>query len=91
MRRLGARAGLWAPLLIRGESIGVLMALDRRQSDPRFSDADLRLAQRFAARAAVAVDLSQRVARATVQRILGGQEQERGDSLASCTTRPGRR
>ena len=77
MRRLGARAGLWAPLLIRGESIGVLMALDRRQSDPRFSDADLRLAQRFAARAAVAVDLSKRVARATVQRILGGQEQER--------------
>jgi signal transduction histidine kinase len=53
------------------------MALDRRQFDPRFSDADLRLAQRFAARAAVAVDLSQRVARATVQRIISGQEQER--------------
>jgi signal transduction histidine kinase len=53
------------------------MALDRRQFDPRFSDADLRLAQRFAARAAVAVDLSHRVARATVQRIVGSQEQER--------------
>jgi two-component system, NarL family, sensor histidine kinase DevS len=77
MRRVGARAGLWAPLTIRGESIGVLMALDRRQFDPRFSDADLRLAQRFASRAAVAVDLSHRVARATVQRIIGGQEQER--------------
>jgi signal transduction histidine kinase len=77
MRRLGARSGLWAPLLIRGESIGVLMALDKREPDPRFSDADLRLAQRFAARAAVAVDLSQRVARATVQRIVDGQEQER--------------
>ena len=77
MRRVGARAGLWAPLVIRGETIGVLMALDRRQPDPRFSDADLRLAQRFAARAAVAVDLSQRVARTTVQRIVGGQEQER--------------
>ena len=60
-----------------GKAIGVVMALDRRQFDPRFSDADLRLAQRFAARAAVAVDLSQRVARTTVQRILGGQEQER--------------
>jgi signal transduction histidine kinase len=77
MRRVGARAGLWAPLTIRGEAIGVLMALDRRQFDPRFRDADLRLAQRFAARAAVAVDLSHRVARATVQRIIGGQEQER--------------
>ncbi len=77
MRRVGARAGLWAPLLIRGKAIGVVMALDRRQFDPRFSDADLRLAQRFASRAAVAVDLSQRVARATVQRILEGQEQER--------------
>ena len=77
MRRLGARAGLWAPLVVRGETIGVLMALDRRRLDPRFSDADLRLAQRFAARAAVAVDLSRRVARTTVQRIVGGQEHER--------------
>jgi signal transduction histidine kinase len=77
MRRVGARAGLWAPLIVREETIGVLMALDRLQADPRFSDADLRLAQRFASRAAVAVDLSRRVARTTVQRIVGGQEQER--------------
>jgi signal transduction histidine kinase len=76
-RRVGARAGIWAPLVVRGESIGVLMALDRRQPDPRFSEADLRLAQRFAGRAAVAVDLSQRVVRTTVQRIVSGQEQER--------------
>jgi signal transduction histidine kinase len=77
MRRLGARAGLWAPLVVRGETIGVLMALDRLQADPRFTDADLRLAQRFASRTSVAVDLSRRVARTTVQRIVGGQEQER--------------
>ena len=77
MRRVGARAGVWAPLAIRGDPIGVIMALDRRQPDPRFGDADLRLAQRFAARAAVAVDLSRRVARATVNRIVAGQEQER--------------
>ena len=77
MRRVGARAGLWAPLVARGESIGVLMALDRRGDDPRFTDVDLRLVQRFASRAAVAVDLSRRVARATVQRIVDGQEQER--------------
>jgi signal transduction histidine kinase len=77
MRRVGARAGLWAPLVVREEVIGVLMALDRRRPDPRFTDADLRLAQRFAARAAVAVDLSRRVVRATVRRIVDGQEQER--------------
>jgi signal transduction histidine kinase len=77
MRRLGARAGIWAPLIVREETIGVLMALDRQQPDPRFTDADLRLAQRFAARAAVAVDLTRRVARTTVQRIVDGQEQER--------------
>ena len=77
MRRVGARAGLWAPLVVRGESIGVLMALDRRGDDPRFTDVDLRLVQRFASRAAVAVDLSRRVARTTVQRIVDGQEQER--------------
>jgi two-component system, NarL family, sensor histidine kinase DevS len=77
MRRVGARAGLWTPLIVREETIGVLMALDRRQADPRFTDADLRLAQRFATRAAVAVDLSRRVAQATVRRIVGGQEQER--------------
>ena len=77
MRRVGARAGLWAPLITRGEAIGVLMALDRRGDDPRFTDVDLRLVQRFASRAAVAVDLSRRVARTTVQRIVDGQEQER--------------
>ena len=76
-RRVGARAGLWVPLLAREESLGVLMAFDRSESDPRFSDADLRLAQRFASRAAVAVDLSRRVARETVHRIVQGQEHER--------------
>ncbi len=77
VRRVGARAGLWVPLLARDEPIGVLMALDRTRPDPRFSDGDLRLAQRFAARAAVAVDVSQRVARETVRRIVEGQEHER--------------
>jgi signal transduction histidine kinase len=76
-RRVGARAGLWVPLLARGKTIGVLMALDRRQFDPSFSDSDLRLAETFAARAAVAVDLSRRVARETVRRIVEAQELER--------------
>ena len=76
-RRVGARAGLWVPLLVRGRTIGVLMVLDRREPDPRFSDGDLRLAETFAARAAVAIDLSTRVARETVQRIVAAQELER--------------
>ena len=76
-RRVGARAGFWVPLVARGKPIGVLMALDRRQFDPRFSDGDLRVAETFAARAAVTVDLSRRVARETVQRIVEAQELER--------------
>ena len=76
-RRFSARAGLWVPLLARGKAIGVLMALDRLEYDPRFSDADVRVAETFADRAAVAVDLSQRVARDTVRRIIETQELER--------------
>ena len=76
-RRVGARAGLWVPLLARGRAIGVLMAFDRRQFDPRFSDGDVRVAESFAGRTAIAVDLSRRVARETVQRIVEAQELER--------------
>ena len=75
-RLVEARAGLWVPLLTRGQPIGVLMAFDRRQYDPRFSDAEVRLAETFADRAAVAVDLSHRVARETVRRIVETQEVE---------------
>jgi signal transduction histidine kinase len=76
-RRVSARAGLWVPLLARGRAIGVLMAFDRRQFDPRFSDGDVRVAESFAARTAIAVDLSRRVARETVERIVEAQELER--------------
>jgi signal transduction histidine kinase len=76
-RRVSARAGLWVPLLARGRAIGVLMAFDRRQFDPRFSDGDVRVAESFAGRTAIAVDLSRRVARETVQRIVEAQELER--------------
>ena len=61
-RRLGARSGLHAPLLAAGRPIGVIVAHDREGSDPRFTEADLRLAETFAPRAAVADDLSARVA-----------------------------
>ena len=62
-RRMGARTGLYVPLLLRGRPIGVLSTHDKEGSDPRFTDEDLRLAETLSARVAVAVDLSQRVAR----------------------------
>jgi signal transduction histidine kinase len=57
--------------------IGVLEIHDREDLDPRFSDDDLRLAETFAARAAVAVELSQRVASDVLRRVVTAQEQER--------------
>ena len=48
-----------------------------RRRDARFSDDDLRLAETFATRAAVAVDLSERVARDALRRVVAAQELER--------------
>jgi len=77
MRLTGARTGLWVPLLVRGRSIGVLAAHDKLDGDIRFTDADLRLAETFAARAALAVDLSERIARDSLRRVVEAQELER--------------
>jgi signal transduction histidine kinase len=76
-RRLGVRAGLYVPLVIGGRAIGVVVAHDRDGPDPRFSDDDLRLAETLAARAATGVDLSQRVSRDAVRRVVEAQELER--------------
>jgi len=76
-RRLGASTGLYVPLLARERSIGVLVAHDKMGPDPRFNSADLRLAEQFANRAAIAVDLSRRVARDALRRVVSGQELER--------------
>jgi signal transduction histidine kinase len=76
-RRLGARAGLFVPMLVRGEPIGVIVAHDKQGGDPRFTQEDLRLAETFAARAAVAADLSTRVARDAMARVVDAQELER--------------
>ncbi len=77
-RRLGARTGMWVPLIARDRAIGVLEIHDKEGADARFSDDDLRLAETFAARAAVAVELSQRVARDALSRVVQAQELERG-------------
>ena len=76
-RLLGARTGLWVPLVVHGRSIGVLEVHDKLGPEPRFSDNDQRLAETFAGRAAVAVDLSQRIARDALRRVVGAQETER--------------
>jgi signal transduction histidine kinase len=77
-RRLAATTGIWVPLVARGRSIGVLAAHDKLGApDGRFSDDDLRLAETFASRAAVAVDLSERVARDALRRVVAAQELER--------------
>jgi two-component system, NarL family, sensor histidine kinase DevS len=76
-RRLGARTGLYVPMVIRDRPIGIITAHDKEGSDVRFSDEDMRLAETFAARAAVAVDLSERVASDALRRVVSAQELER--------------
>ena len=76
-RKLGASTGLFVPLVVRGEPIGVVVAHDKQARDHRFTQQDLRLAETFAARAAAAADLSTRVARETVARVVDAQEVER--------------
>jgi signal transduction histidine kinase len=70
-------AGLWVPLIVRDRAIGVIMVADRLGADPRFSEEDLRLAEVFASRAAVAVEMSERVARDALRRVVAAQELER--------------
>jgi signal transduction histidine kinase len=77
LRRLHYRTALYVPLLLRGEAIGVIVARDKLALDPRFTDADLRLAEVFAQRASVAVELSRLVQRDTLARVVSAQEAER--------------
>ena len=76
-RHFRATTGLYVPLVVAGAPIGVAFAHDRRGRDPRFTSADLRLAEHFAQRAAVAVDLSRRVQRDSLRHVIEGQESER--------------
>jgi signal transduction histidine kinase len=76
-RAFNMRTGLYVPLLLRDEAIGVITARDKVGPDPRFSDEDVRLAEVFAQRASVAVELSRLVAREALQRVVTAQEAER--------------
>ena len=76
-RRFGAVTGLYVPLIAHESPIGIVFAHDRLGRDPRFTSTDLRLAEHFAQRAAIAVDLSRRVQRDSLRRLVEGQEIER--------------
>jgi signal transduction histidine kinase len=76
-RPIGARTGLYVPLIVRDRAIGVIVAHDKSGGDPRFTDDDLRLTEAFASRAAAAVDQSRRVATDALRRVVEAQELER--------------
>ena len=76
-RSMGARTGLFVPLVVRDRAIGVVVAQDKQETDARFTDGDVRIAEAFAERAAVAIDLSERVAGDALRRVVEGQELER--------------
>jgi signal transduction histidine kinase len=76
-RRMGLRSGLFVPLIVGDRPIGVIAAHNKLGADPRFTDEDMRVAETFAARAAVAVDLADRVNRDALRRVVEGQELER--------------
>jgi signal transduction histidine kinase len=76
-RRFGMRTSLYVPLLLRDEAIGVITARDKRGPDARFTDEDVRLAEVFAQRASVAVELSRLVQRDVLHRVVAAQEAER--------------
>jgi signal transduction histidine kinase len=76
-RRLGVHSALFVPLIVRGRTIGVVIAHDKQGATPSFSEDDLRLAESLADRAAIAVDLSEQVNRDAVRRVVEAQELER--------------
>jgi signal transduction histidine kinase len=75
--RIGAVAALFVPLVVHDRAIGIMYAFNKDGPDPRFTDDDVRLAEALSTRAALAVHLSERVARETVDAILETQEAER--------------
>ena len=76
-RRMGVRSALYVPLVVQARPIGVVVAHDKLGATSSFTDDDVRLTESLAARAAIAVDLSQRVSRDAVRRVVEAQELER--------------
>ncbi|HTZ85879.1 MAG TPA: GAF domain-containing sensor histidine kinase [Solirubrobacteraceae bacterium] len=72
-----AEAGLVVPLIFRGRSHGVLLALDRLQDGPSFSTEDERLLESFAVSAAMSVATAQSVAAERQRQRVAAAEAER--------------
>jgi PAS domain S-box-containing protein len=78
---LGAKESgraLIAPLLFRGHSLGVVVALDRVGEPGRFDDEHQRLLDAFAASAATGVATARSMAEERLQNTIDAAEQERG-------------
>jgi len=75
--RVSGVTALLIPLVFHERAIGIMSAYNKDSPDPRFTDDDLRLAEAFGTRASLAIHLSERVARETVDTILEAQEAER--------------
>ncbi len=76
-RTLEMLAALYAPMQVRTDPIGLIVVGDKLVPDRRFTTEDLRLAETFAARAAVAVDQARRIQRDALRRVVRAQEEER--------------
>jgi signal transduction histidine kinase len=72
-----AKAGLYVPLLHRGEALGVLNAFDRLEGGPGFDAEDQRLMEAFAASAATAIATAHNVAAEALRRSIDAAERER--------------
>ncbi len=76
-RELGITSAMYLPLSVRGKPLGVVAVHDRQGGDTHFDEDDVRLAESLVARAAIAVDLSERVSRDALRRVVDAQELER--------------
>ncbi len=74
---IDARAGIAVPLIFRGRSHGVLLAVDRLEDGPDFSAEDERLLESFATSAATAVATAQSVAAERQRQRVAAAEGER--------------
>jgi len=76
-RELGVTSAIYLPLSVRGRPFGVVAVHDKLAPDPRFDEGDVRLAESLVSRAAIPVDLSERVTRDSLRRVVHAQELER--------------
>ena len=77
---LGAKESgraLLAPLLFRGDPLGVVVVLDRIGDPGRFDDEDQRMLEAFAASAAIGVATARSMAEERLQNTIDSAEQER--------------